>query len=69
VTLEADAALGEVPKDLGAVLKKTVATAGFAALSFTYRKEHVRAIGKAKAPETRAQRIAKAVDVALAKRA
>ena len=71
VTLEVDAAPREVevPKDLAAALKKAGATAGFAALSFTYRKEHVRAIGEAKAPETRARRIAKAVDMALAKKA
>jgi uncharacterized protein YdeI (YjbR/CyaY-like superfamily) len=43
--------------------------AGFAALSSTYRKEHVCAIGEAKAPETRARRIAKAVEMALAKKA
>jgi hypothetical protein len=71
VTLEVDAAPREVevPKDLAAALKKAGATAGFAALSFTYRKEHVRAIEEAKAPETRARRIAKAVDMALAKKA
>jgi uncharacterized protein YdeI (YjbR/CyaY-like superfamily) len=68
VTLEVDAAPREVevPKDLAAALKKAGATAGFAAVAFTYRKEHVRAIGEAKAPETRAWRIAKAVEMALA---
>jgi hypothetical protein len=55
VTLEVDAAPREVEvsKDLVAALKKAGATAGFAALSFTHRKEHVRAIGEAKAPERR----------------
>jgi len=43
--------------------------AGFAAVAFTDRKEHVRAIGEANAPETRARRIAKAVEMALAKKA
>jgi hypothetical protein len=43
--------------------------AGFAAVAFTYRKEHVCAIGEAKAPERRARRIAKAVEIALAKKA
>ncbi len=54
VTLEVDAAPREVevPKDLAAMLKKAGATAGFAALSFTHRKAHVRAIGEAKAPDT-----------------
>ena len=71
VTLEVDAEPREVevPKDLAAALKKAGATAGFAALSFTYRKENVRAIEEAKAPETRARRIAKAVEMALAKKA
>ena len=71
VTLEVDAAPREVevPKDLAAMLKKAGATAGFAALSFTHRKAHVRAIGEAKAPETRARRISKAVEMALAKNA
>jgi hypothetical protein len=43
--------------------------AGFAAVAFTYRKEHVCAIGEAKAPERRTRRIAKAVEIALAKKA
>lgn len=69
VTLELDTALREVavPRDLAAALKKAGATAGFGALSFTYRKENVRSIEEAKAPETRARRIAKAVEMALAK--
>lgn len=71
VTLEVDAAPREVevPEDLAAALKKAGATAGFAALSFTYRKENVRSIEEAKAPETRARRIAKAVEMAVAKKA
>ena len=35
----------------------------FAALAYTHRKEHVRAIEEAKAPETRQRRIAKALDI------
>jgi hypothetical protein len=59
----------EVPEDLAAALKKARARAAFDALAFTHRKEHVRAIAEAKAPETRARRIAKAVQTVLAKQA
>lgn len=41
----------------------------FDGMAFTYRKEFVRAIEEAKAPETRARRIEKAVAAALAKKA
>ena len=63
VTVELDTAPREVevPKDLAAALKKAGARAAFDALAFTHRKEHVRAIEEAKAPETRARRIDKAV--------
>ena len=47
----------EVPADLAKALKAAGATAAFAALSFTHRKEHVRAVEDAKKPETRARRI------------
>ena len=71
VSLEPDAAPREVavPKDLAAALKKAGALATFAKLAFTHRKEHVRAIEEAKAPETRARRIEKAVAMVLAKKA
>jgi len=71
VTLEFDAAPREVevPKDLAAALKKAGVRAGFDALAFTCRKEHVRSIEEAKAPETRARRIEKAVAMAAAKKA
>ena len=71
VTLEFDAAPREVevPKDLAAALKKAGVRAGVDALAFTYRKEHVRSIEEAKAPETRARRIEKAVAMAAAKKA
>jgi hypothetical protein len=70
VTLELDTAPREVevPKDLAAALKKADLTNAFAALSFTHRKEHVRAIEEAKAPETRARRIEKAVAMVNAKK-
>jgi hypothetical protein len=63
VTVELDTAPREVevPSDLAAALKKAGAGAAFDALAFTHRKEHVRAIEEAKAPETRARRIDKAV--------
>ena len=69
VTLDLDTAPREVevPKDLAAALKKARALQGFEQLSFTHRKEHVRAIEEAKAPETRARRIEKAVAMVLAK--
>ena len=71
VSLEPDAAPREVavPKDLAAALKKAGAQATFEKLAFTHRKEHVRAIEEAKAPETRARRIEKAVAMVLAKKA
>jgi len=44
-------------------LKKGGVRALFDALSYTHRKEHVRAIEEAKAPETRARRIEKVVAI------
>ncbi len=69
VTLEVDAAPREVdvPKDLAAALKATGLRKAFDALAFTHRKEHVRAIEEAKAPETRTRRIEKAVAMVAAK--
>jgi hypothetical protein len=68
VMLELDTAPREVevPKDLAAALKKAGARAAFDKLAFTHRKEHVRAIEEAKAPETRARRIEKSVAMVLA---
>lgn len=70
ITLELDTAPREVevPDDLAAALKKAKARAAFDALSFTHRKEHVRAILEAKKPETRTSRIEKAVAMVLAKK-
>jgi len=69
VSLELDEAPREVevPKDLAAALKKAGLRAAFDKLAFTHRKEHVRAIEEAKAPETRARRIEKAVAMVAAK--
>lgn len=64
VTLEVDAAprVVEVPADLAAALEAGGVRPAFDHLAFSHRKEHVRAIESAKAPETRARRIAKAVE-------
>lgn len=64
VTLEVDTAprIVEVPADLATALDEAGARAAFDALAFSHRKEHVRAIEEAKAPETRARRIAKAIE-------
>lgn len=69
ITLELDTAPREVeiPKDLAAALKKAGLRAAFDKLAFTHRKEHVRAIEEAKAPETRARRIEKALAMVAAK--
>jgi hypothetical protein len=63
VRIELDTAPREVdvPNDLAAALKKAGARTLFDALSYTHRKEHVRAIEEAKAPETRERRIQKTV--------
>lgn len=70
VTIELDTAPREVdvPKDLAAALKKAGVRAHFDALSYSHRKEHVRAIEEAKAPETRTRRIEKAVAMASKKK-
>ena len=52
----------DVPADLAAALDAAPAARGrFDALPYSHRKEHVRAVEEAKAPETRQRRIAKAV--------
>lgn len=63
VAIEADEAPRnvETPADLAAALKKAGLTAELEKLSYTYKKEHARAIGEAKRPETRINRIEKAV--------
>jgi len=62
VTLEKDEAerTVEVPADLAAALKKDKALkAAWDKLSYTLRKENVRALEEAKQPETRARRLEK----------
>lgn len=48
----------EVPDDAAQALAKAKLRKAFDALSYTHRKEHVRAITEAKKPETRSKRIA-----------
>src|SRR6185312_14942464 len=50
--LETDPREVSVPADLAAALKIAEARDAFDALAYTYRKEHVRSIEEAKAPET-----------------
>ena len=62
LVLDAEERTVAVPKDFAAAMKAVPgARARFDAISFTQRKEHVRAIEDAKTPETRERRIAKAV--------
>ncbi|MGH9821355.1 MAG: YdeI/OmpD-associated family protein [Pyrinomonadaceae bacterium] len=70
ITIEKDTAerIVAVPKDLASELKKNGLTDAWDRLSYTHRKEHVRAIDEAKQPETRLRRIEKAVAMAAAKR-
>jgi hypothetical protein len=51
----------ETPPDLAEALDAAGVRAGFDALAFTYRKEHVRSVVEAKAAETRQRRIAAVV--------
>ena len=69
VTIEKDTAerTVTVPEDLAAALSDQGLTNAFAAMSYTHRKEHVRAIEEAKAPETRLRRIEKAIEMISAK--
>lgn len=65
ITIERDAEVRTVtpPDDFGEALKNAGLRDAFDAMSYTHRKEHVRAIEEAKAPETRLRRIAKAVEM------
>jgi len=57
-----------VPKDLAAELKKNDLKDTWDSLSYTHRKEHVRAIEEAKQPETRLRRIDKVLLILAAKK-
>src|SRR5687767_14808036 len=69
VTIEADTAprTVEVPKDLASAIRKAGVSAEWEKLSYTHRKEHVRAVEEAKREETRLKRIEKAVEMLAAK--
>ena len=69
VTIEADTAprTVEVPKDLSSAINKAGVSAAWEKLSYTHRKEHVRAVEEAKKPETRLKRIERAVEMLAAK--
>ena len=67
--LDAEPRTVDVPTDLAKALKAAGATEAFERLSFTHRKEHVRAIEEAKKPETRQRRIEKAVEMVSARKA
>ena len=70
VTIEKDTAerVVDVPADIAAQLSISGLRDAFDAMSYTHRKEHVRAIEEAKAPETRLRRIEKAVAMIAAKK-
>lgn len=51
----------EVPEDLAAALSAAGAREAFDRLTYSHRKEHVRAVLEAKKPETRERRVAAAV--------
>jgi hypothetical protein len=56
------------PQDLVAAMRKAKgAKAAWDALSFTHQREHVEAIESAKRPETRARRIARAIEMLTAR--
>lgn len=63
VTIEHDDAprTVDVPDDLAAALDGAGVRAAFDALAYSHRKEHVRSVEDAKAPETRLRRIAATV--------
>ena len=68
VERDTDERIVSVPKDLADALTANGLSGAFEALSYTHRKEHVRAIEEAKAPETRIRRIQKAIQMVAAKK-
>ncbi|MFB6725582.1 YdeI/OmpD-associated family protein [Kribbella sp. NPDC056345] len=65
VTVERDTAerTVDVPEDFAAALAEAGMREAFDKLSYSHRREHVNAIAEAKKPETRARRIAKALEM------
>ncbi|GAA0962130.1 hypothetical protein GCM10009554_79450 [Kribbella koreensis] len=53
----------EVPPDLAEALEAAGLKEAFDAMSFSHRREHIKAIEEAKKPETRTRRITKAVEL------
>lgn len=62
IALDTEPRTTEVPDDFAAALEAAGLRAAFDTLAPSHRKEHVRAINEAKAPETRARRIDKAIE-------
>ena len=64
VVADAEPRVVRIPDDLGRALKKNRrARERWDALSYTHRREHVEAIEAAKKPETRARRVARALEM------
>lgn len=70
ITIEQDTdeRMVALPTDLAAELKKKGLMEAWECMSYTHRKEHVRAIEEAKQPETRLRRIDKAIAMIAAKK-
>ena len=64
VTVEADEEprVIDVPDDVSKALRKAKLEAAFEKLSYTHRKEHIKAIEEAKQPATRTRRIEKLIE-------
>jgi hypothetical protein len=67
LTLDVAPRTVDVPADFAEALAAVGARDAFDRLADSHRKEHVRAIEEAKKPETRARRIAKAVEMVSAR--
>ena len=68
IELDTDARTVEPPEELARALAKNArARAGWARLSYSHKREHAEAIDGAKKPETRARRIAKAIEMLVAR--
>jgi hypothetical protein len=65
VTVDRDTAerTVDVPGDFAAALDEAGVREAFDKLSYSHRREHVNAVTEAKRPETRARRIAKAIEM------
>ena len=68
IELDAEERVVTVPNDFANALAANGLRDAFDAMSYTHRKEHVRAIEEAKAAETRLRRIEKAVEMVAAKK-